>query len=259
MRIAWILNGMLLAACAQPVTPTVQATGKPPPVSGYAQMGTQLRAMQDTDHLNPAFLSVGQGGALWDAQCHRCHGAVQTSMKGIAATFPKFSERLGKPIRLSEQVNACRVRSAGNQTPSPRPLGEEHADMLALTSLIGLQSRGMPLRPDTHPQSVALKAEGKQLFDQRLGQLNLSCAQCHDQRAGLKLGGALIPEGHPNAYPLYRFEWQAMGSLQRRLRNCMTGVRAEVFAADSNAWTALELHLVQRALGLSVETPGVRP
>ena len=35
----------------------------------------------------------------------------------------------------------------------------------------------------------------------------------------------------PMAIPEYRLEWQAMGSLDRRIRNCMVGVRAEPFAA----------------------------
>jgi sulfur-oxidizing protein SoxA len=36
-------------------------------------------------------------------------------------------------------------------------------------------------------------------------------------------------------------------------------VRAEPFAADSDEFTALELFLMQRAAGLPVETPAVRP
>jgi sulfur-oxidizing protein SoxA len=69
----------------------------------------------------------------------------------------------------------------------------------------------------------------------------------------------VIPQGHPTGYPIYRLEWQGMGSLQRRLRGCLTGVRAEPFAADSDEFTALELFLMQRAAGLPVETPAVRP
>ena len=38
---------------------------------------------------------------------------------------------------------------------------------------------------------------------------------------------------HPTGYPLYRLEWQDVGSLQRRLRNCMSGMRAEPFAFGS--------------------------
>lgn len=71
-----------------------------------------------------------------------------------------------------------------------------------------------------------------------------------------------LPQGHPNAYPIYRLDvrrWQGMGSQQRRLRNCMTGVRAEPYPPDSAEATALDLYLHTRAAGLAVESPGVRP
>ena len=71
---------------------------------------------------------------------------------------------------------------------------------------------------------------GEALFRQRQGQLNLSCAQCHDDNAGKHLAAAPIPQGHPTGYPVYRLEWQGMGSLQRRLRNCLIGMRAEPYA-----------------------------
>ena len=82
---------------------------------------------------------------------------------------------------------------------------------------------------------------------------------CHDQRAGQRLGGAVIPQGHATGYPSYRLEWQGLGSLQRRLRGCVVGVRAEPWAADAPEWLALEAWLAQRAAGMAVETPAVRP
>jgi sulfur-oxidizing protein SoxA len=50
-----------------------------------------------------------------------------------------------------------------------------------------------------------------------------------------------------------------MGSLERRIRNCMVGVRAEPFADDALDLVELELYLGARANGLKVETPAVRP
>jgi sulfur-oxidizing protein SoxA len=82
---------------------------------------------------------------------------------------------------------------------------------------------------------------------------------CHDQRAGQRLGGTPIPRGDPVGYPVYRLEWQALGSLQRRLRGCMVGVRAEPFAPDAPEWTALELFLKARGAGAVEHAPGVRP
>jgi len=69
----------------------------------------------------------------------------------------------------------------------------------------------------------------------------------------------VIPQGQPNGYPEYRLEWQGMGSLYRRIRNCLVGVRAEPLDPDSPELVALEFYLGWRANGLNVETPAVRP
>jgi len=102
-------------------------------------------------------------------------------------------------------------------------------------------------------------ALGKELFEQREGQLNLSCSQCHDDNWGKRLARNPIPQGHPTGYPLYRLEWQRLGSLQRRLRNCMTGVRAEPFDYGAPQAVALELYLMERARGMPMDAPAVRP
>ena len=68
-----------------------------------------------------------------------------------------------------------------------------------------------------------------------------------------------LPQGHPNGYPIYRLEWQSVGSLQRRLRNCLFGQRAELYAFGSSDLVALELFLMQRARRMTIETPAVRP
>jgi sulfur-oxidizing protein SoxA len=132
-------------------------------------------------------------------------------------------------------------------------------ELLALSVFVGLQSRGLPIDVDTSGAAAPSHDAGRRLFFQRFGQLDLSCAQCHDERWHRKLGGVRIPQAHPTGYPIYRLEWQGMGSLARRLRNCMTGVRAEPFAPDSQEYIDLELYLKARAKGLSVETPAVRP
>ena len=122
-----------------------------------------------------------------------------------------------------------------------------------------MQSRGEPITPPADPRLAPYRANGAALFHKRQGQINLSCAQCHDDNWGQKLAGAVLPQGQPNGYPLYRLEWQSLGSLQRRLRNCMIGVRAEPYAYGSLENVELELYLMQRAAGLKLEAPAVRP
>ena len=108
--------------------------------------------------------------------------------------------------------------------------------------------------PELKPSS----ALGDELFHRRAGQLNLSCSQCHDDNWGKRLAGSVIPQGHPTGYPVYRLEWQSLGSLQRRLRNCLSGLRAELYPFGSSENVDLELYLMSRAQGLKIEAPAVR-
>jgi sulfur-oxidizing protein SoxA len=99
---------------------------------------------------------------------------------------------------------------------------------------------------------------GRALYHQRQGQLDLACAQCHDQSWGKRLRVERISQGHATGFPIYRLEWQTLGSLHRRLRACFQGVRAEPYPSGAPELVALELYLGWRAQGLPIETPAVR-
>ncbi|UPT85371.1 hypothetical protein HAP41_0000034425 [Bradyrhizobium barranii subsp. apii] len=84
-------------------------------------------------------------------------------------------------------------------------------------------------------------AQGRDLFMRREGQLNLACTNCHDDNFDKRLAGAPITQAQPTGYPLYRLEWQTLGSIERRLRSCMTGVRAQAYDYGAPELVALEL------------------
>lgn len=229
--------------------------------SGLSFMSPALQTLQRDDAQNPGMLWVQDGAALWRVPasgsgkaCADCHGDAAQSMAGVAARYPAWNATSAAPINLAGRINACRQRH--QQAP---PLGADQPDLLALSAYLGLQSRGRPLAPPADERLVPLRAQGEALWRQRLGQLNLACSHCHDQRAGQRLGGAVIPQGHATGYPTYRLEWQALGSLQRRLRGCVVGVRAEPFEPDALEWLALEAWLAVRAAGMPLEAPAVRP
>ena len=249
-----LLSLALLVACAADAVPETRR-------SGFEFMGASTQALQRDDTQNPAMLWVQEGAALWDgkagrsgASCADCHGPAASSMRGVAARYPAFDATTQAPIDLGQRINQCRQsrQQAGALAPDSQPL-------LSLASFVAIQSRGMPVAPPADPRLAPYLERGAQLFSQRLGQLDLSCAHCHAQRAGLRLGSSLVPQAHATGYPIYRLEWQGMGSLQRRIRNCLTGVRAEPYAYGAPEMVALELFLADRARGLPVETPAVRP
>ena len=229
--------------------------------SGFDFMGPAIQAMQRDDAQNPGMLWVQDGEALWNRpagqnakSCATCHAAARSSMRGVAARYPAIDEMTQRPVSLGQRINLCRQN---HQTTPVLP--PESQDLLGLEAYVAHQSRGLPLAPPADSRLEPFVAQGRQLFERRLGQLNLACASCHDRSAGQRLGGSLIPQAHANAYPIYRLEWQGMGSLQRRLRNCMAGVRAEPYAYGSAELVTLELYLAERARGMLVETPAVRP
>ena len=229
--------------------------------SGFDFMGPAIQAMQRDDAQNPGMLWVQDGEALWNRpagqsakSCASCHAAARSSMRGVAARYPAIDEMTKRPVSLGQRINLCRQ----NHQTAPA-LALESQDLLGIEAYVAHQSRGLPLAPPADPRLEPFVAQGRQLFERRLGQLNLSCASCHDRSPGQKLGGSVIPQAHANGYPIYRLEWQGMGSLQRRLRNCMAGVRAKPYAYGSGELVELELYLAERARGMLMETPAVRP
>jgi sulfur-oxidizing protein SoxA len=252
-----LLPAFFLAGAAGAQTAPANDTRR----SGYDFMGVSTQAMQKDDTLNPGMLWVKEGEVLWNQPagasgkaCVSCHATAQSSMRGVAARYPAFDTTLGRPVALSQRINQCR-----QQHQQAAPLRAESQELLSLESFVALQSRGLPMAPPDDTRLDPFRKRGEQLFAQRIGQLNLSCAQCHDGLAGKRLASSVIPEAHPTGYPVYRLEWQAMGSLQRRLRGCMSGVRAEPFAYGAQELVELELYLNQRAKGMRMESPGVRP
>jgi sulfur-oxidizing protein SoxA len=224
-------------------------------------MGAATRAMQDDDTTNPAIFWVLEGEALWrekagrsERSCADCHGDATTRMRGVAARYPAWDGTAKQLLNIEGRIRQCRTerQQADAFAPESRPL-------LSLAAYLGRQSRGLPIAIALPPAANPSLERGRALFQRRQGQLDLSCAHCHDTYAGRSLAGNTIPQGHPTAYPLYRLEWQTLGSLTRRLRNCMTGMRAEPWAPGAAEWVELELYLMWRANGMLMETPGVRP
>jgi L-cysteine S-thiosulfotransferase len=227
------------------------------PKSGVSFASEEIRKLQDDELGNPAQLLVDQAKVLWSQAptqgkaCEQCHGKIE-ALKGAATRYPKV---LAKPglINLEGRINLCRT---DNQGQAAWPY--ESPQLLGLTALIASQSRGMSNQSSIEGPAKPHFEAGQLLYYERMGQMNLSCAHCHEKNAGRRLLAEVISQGHPNAYPIYRLEWQATGSLHRRFRSCLNGVKAELWPQGSSQFLSLELFLAWRGQGLGVETPGVR-
>ena len=243
----------LTASAAEPQRPV-------PLKSGIEFASADVRRLQTDDFENPGMLWVTRGTKLWNEPagkggkpCVACHGDAGQSMKGVAARYPRVDPGTGRLVNLEGRINVCREK---NQQVAP--LAHESAELLALTAYVSHQSRGMPVGVTLDAQNMKNFEHGRTLYHTRIGQMNLACTQCHDRNWGKKLAAETISQGHGNAYPAYRFEWQSVGSLERRIRACYYGLRAEMPPFGAQELLDLELYLAWRGNGLPIETPGVR-
>ncbi len=253
--------GLLLAACLLSAGAGAGDIPLSERRSGYELMSRETRKMQDDDATNPGMLWVLDGEALWNRKagaagraCSDCHGDARKSMKAVAARYPAFDAALRRPVNLEQRINLCRT-----ERQKAAPLAFESRELLALTAYVARQSRGLPINIAIDARSKPFLDAGSEAFHRRQGQLNLACSQCHDDNWGKRLAGSVIPQAHPTGYPLYRLEWQGLGSLERRLRGCLVGIRAEPYAYGAPEFVDLELYMMWRANGMEIETPAVRP
>lgn len=255
-----LLVGFSLGSAA---TPAERPIAPPQLRSGIDFAGPDVRAMQADAATNPSQLWIEQGRQRWTApgtgrdgestpSCQGCHGETER-LAGIAAGFPKRHAPSGQLFNLEDQIRHCHSAHQGQ-----RPPPFESDELLALTLLITQASAGMaisrPLTPELQPHFEA----GRDAYQRRRGQLNLACTHCHDRHWGQRFHTDTLSQGHPNGYPVYRLEWQKPGSLERRLRSCLFGVRAEIPPWGDLSMRQLSLYLAWRAQGLPVEAPAVR-
>ncbi len=253
-------SAALLLSIVAMTTAAAQAQRPVPLKSGIDFASAEVRALQQDEFANPGMLWVARGEKLWqeaagreNKACASCHGDAPTSMKGVATRYPRLDPGIARPINLEGRILQCRERRQ-----QAAPLRHESDELLALTAYIAHQSRGMPMNVTIDLHNRKNFERGRELYQRRMGQMNLACAHCHDANWGKKLGAETISQGHSNAYPVYRLEWQTAGSLQRRFRSCLSGVRAEMLPYGAPEYLDLELYLAWRGNGLLVETPGVR-
>ena len=227
--------------------------------SGWRFRKDETQALEMDDFENPAMVAVEYAAELWETpagtsnkSCADCHGDV-SSMKGLRANLPRWNEAKGKPEALEQIINASIKEHQGGEGWK-----WESPEMLAMTAMIGMQSRGMPMGVQTDGPMAEWIEKGKDLYYTRVGQLDLACSNCHEDNYGQMIRADHLSQGMVNGFPTYRFKWQGLGSLHRRFSGCMKQVRATPYKRGSDEFLALEAYLVSRGAGLGIETPAVR-
>jgi len=229
-------------------------------MSGWRFRSDGTQAMQMDDFDNPGMSAVDAAADAWDTvegsegkSCASCHGAAEDSMVGVRAVYPKWNDAAEEVRTLAMQINDCRENKMGADK-----YGYTSGDMAAMEALITLQSRGMPVNVAIDGPVQATWEAGKELYYTRTGQLDLSCANCHEDNYGNMIRADHLSQGQINGFPVYRLKNTKLNTVHARFKGCVRDTRAETYKPGSDEFIALELYVASRGNGLSVEGPSVR-
>ena len=230
-------------------------------VSGYDFRKPMIRDVQDDDFANPAMLIADHGAELWnkvDGSAGKALSAVfagcaEVPLDQVGAVYPRYHQGAGKVISLEQVINLCRETAMG-----AKPYKWESRDMLGITAYIRMQSRGARVNVAVDGPASDAFQRGKELYYTRVGQLDMSCAHCHEDNYGNYIRADMLSQGNINGFPLYRLKWNGVGSTHRRFRGCMKNIRATPLPYGHDDYVALELYVAWRGNGLKVEAPAYR-
>ena len=228
-------------------------------LSGWTFRTDETQALQMDDFDNPGMIFVDQGMDVWntvegsaDKSCASCHEGPE-SLKGLRAELPKWNEDAGKVYTMEMYINDCRTERMGAEA-----YGWSDKNMVNLTALISVQSRGMPVNVAIDGPAQSTWEQGKEMYYTRYGQLELSCANCHEDNYDNYIRADHLSQGQINGFPTYRLKNAKLNSTHDRFKGCVRDTRAETFKPGSDEFIALELYVASRGNGLSVEAPAVR-
>lgn len=229
-------------------------------MSGWHFRSDETQALEMDDFDNPSMVFVDQALDTWDTvegtkdkSCASCHDDVETSMKGVRAVYPKWNDQKETVYTMAMQINDCRETGMGAD-----PWKYTGGDMAAMEALISVQSRGMPVNVAIDGPAELTWEHGKELYYTRTGQLDLSCASCHEDNYGNMIRADHLSQGQINGFPTYRLKNAKLNTVHARFKGCVRDTRAETYKPGSEEFIALELYVSSRANGLSVEGPSVR-
>ena len=227
--------------------------------SGWRFRSDETQAVQMDDFDNPAMIFVEAAAEAWETadgtaekSCSSCHNDVE-SMRGVKAVYPKWSDTAGEVRTLEHQINDCRENQMGAEK-----WGYTGGDMAAMVGLIASVSRGLPVNVAIDGPAQSTWEAGKELYYTRTGQLELSCANCHEDSYGMMIRADHLSQGQINGFPTYRLKNTKLNTVHARFKGCVRDTRAETFSPGSPEFVALELYVTSRGNGLSVEGPSVR-
>ncbi|TXT24056.1 MAG: Cytochrome c [Gallionellaceae bacterium] len=213
--------------------------------------------------LNEAMAAVEKGKGLFSKEgagkksCASCHTDPGSAFKAWAASMPKHEPRLNKVIGVEEFV----TRHARATT------GEEYlmqsGGNLALSIYLRFLANGQPINVNTasaeHKQAIK---RGTALLNRKIGQLDMSCADCHTAERGANkwIRGQWLGEfrGQIDHFPTWRTSRSEIWDITKRLQWCNVSVRANELWPGAPEYGDIELTISALNNGMKLSVPGIR-
>jgi len=228
-------------------------------MSGWHFRSDETQAMEMDDFDNPGMIFVEDAIETWNTaegtegkSCADCHGAPE-DMAGVKPTYPKWNAAADQVFTLQMQVNDCRVNRMGAEAWKTDKGGS-----IPMEALLSSVSRGLPMNVAIDGPGRETWEKGKEIYYTRYGQLQLSCANCHEDNYGNMIRADHLSQGQVNGFPTYRLKNTKLNGAHSRFKGCIRDTRAETFSPGSPEFIALEMYVASRGNGLSVEGPSVR-
>ena len=176
--------------------------------------------------------------------------------KGIKQNYPYFDTVSGKVKTLEQEINECREKNG------EEALKWKKGKMADISSYMAYTSRGNKTNIviPSDPRAMAAYEKGKMGFYAKRGQLNMSCADCHQWNAGNRIRADILSPalGHTTHFPVYRSKWGGLGTMHRRYGGCNKQVRSKPYKAQSDQYRNLEYFHTYMSNGLEQNGPGAR-
>ncbi|PUB18921.1 sulfur oxidation c-type cytochrome SoxA [Yoonia sediminilitoris] len=227
--------------------------------SGWVFRSDETQALQMDDFDNPGMIFVDQGRDSWvlaegseGKSCADCHNEPE-SLANVRPTYPKWNDETEEVRTIAMQINGCRTEQMGAE-----PWKYDSTSMLNMEALLSSVARGQVMNVAIDGPAQSMWEQGKELYYTRTGQLDLSCANCHEDNYGNYIRADHLSQGQTNGFPVYRLKNAKLNGVHSRFKGCVRDTRAETYAVGSEEFIALELYVASRGNGLSVEGPAVR-
>lgn len=225
------------------------------------------RPVEDRDNLdgveNPGMSAVDEGMLIFSQagpkgkSCASCHAKPEQRFKTWAAHMPKYSAAMKKVLGVEEFITRHGRATTGND------LAMQSDANTGLAVYLRYLANGTPIKVGTgSPGEKQAIANGRQLVNKKIGQLNFSCTDCHSPEKGANkwIRGQWLGEsrGQLDHFPTWRTSRAEIWDIRKRFQWCNVAIRADELPPDASVYGDIELYLSTLNQGLPLSVPGIR-